>query len=98
MEEVTAKSAIEAYDKTNSEIQIAQLEKMVALEKEKAKAYKQVIKTYSAYITILLRKLVATKGNAVVITSEEVSEAMEKYETRGLQMEGGFGLYFEEVG
>lgn len=82
----------------NSEAQIAQLEKIVAAEKEKAKAYEQIAKIHSAYIAILLKKLVATKGNAVVITSEEVSEAMEKYETRGLPMEGGFGLYFEEVG
>ena len=83
---------------SNSETQRAQLEKIVALEKEKAKAYEQLIKTYSAYIAILLKKLVATKGNAVIITSEDVSEAMEKYETRGLPVEGGFGLYFEEVG
>ena len=83
---------------SNSEIQIAQLEKIVALEKEKAKAYEHLIKTYSAYISILLRKLVATKGNAVVISSDDVKEASEKYETRGLPVEGGFGLYYEEIG
>lgn len=82
----------------NEKIRIWQLEKMVKAEKEKSKAYEQLIRTYSAYISILLRKLVATKGNAVVISSDDVKEAMEKYETRGLPMEGGFGLYFEEVG
>lgn len=98
MEEVTAKGAIEAFDKTNSELQIAQLEKIVAAEKEKAIAYEQIAKIHSAYIAILLKKLEASKDNAVVITSEDVNEAMEKYETRGLPVEGGFGLYFEEVG
>ena len=82
----------------NEKICLWKLEQMLKAEKEKTKAYDQIAKIHSAYIAILLKKLVATKDNAVVITSEEVSEAMEKYETRGLPMEGGFGLYFEEVG
>ena len=89
---------LEKENEANRKIRIGQLEKIVRAEKEKTKAYDQIAKIHSAYIAILLKKLVATKDNAVVITSEEVSEAMEKYETRGLPMEGGFGLYFEEVG
>ena len=85
-------------EKENEAIRIWQLEKIVNAEKEKTKAYDQIAKIHSAYIAILLKKLEASKDNTVVITSEEVSEAMEKYETRGLPVEGGFGLYFEEVG
>lgn len=82
----------------NEKICLWKLEQMLKAEKEKTKAYDQIAKIHSAYIAILLKKLEASKDNTVVITSEEVSEAMEKYETRGLPVEGGFGLYFEEVG
>ena len=82
----------------NEKICLWKLEQMLKAEKEKTKAYDQIAKIHSAYIAILLKKLEASKDNAVVITSEEVSEAMESFETRGLPVEGGFGLYFEEVG
>ena len=68
---------------------------MVAEEREKVKGYEQLAKVHSAYISILLNKLGATKDNMITITAEEVTEALTKYEARALPSEDGFSLYCE---
>lgn len=73
------------------------LKQIIATERKKLKAYKQIVKGHSAYISILLKKLGATKDNVITITAEEVAEALKKYETRGIPIDGGFSLYYEDV-
>lgn len=73
------------------------LKQIIATERKKLKAYEQIVRGYVAYIAILLNKLGATKDNAITITAEEVVEALKKYETRGIPIDGGFNLYYEDV-
>ena len=70
---------------------------MVAEERKKVKGYEQLAKLHSAYISILLNKLGATKDNMITITSAEVTEALKKCEARAMQTEDGFNLYCEVV-
>lgn len=53
-------------------------------EQKKVKGYEELARVHSAYITILLKKLEATKENAVTVTGEEIKEAMQKYEARAM--------------
>ena len=71
------------------------LKKMLLAEREKVAGYEQVAKVHSAYISILLKKLGATKDNAVAFTDAEVKEALSKYEARAIRAENGWGLYCE---
>lgn len=71
--------------------------KMVSDEREKVAGYEQLAKVHSAYISILLKKLGATKDNMITITSEEVKEALNEYEARAMPAEGGFSLYCETI-
>lgn len=73
------------------------LMKMVSDERQKVAGYEQLAKVYSAYISILLNKLGATKDNMIAITSAEVTEALKKYEARALPSEDGFSLYCEVI-
>ena len=68
---------------------------MIADERAKVAGYEQIAKVHSAYISILLIELGATKDNMITITASEVKEALEKYETRAIQVDGGYSLYFE---
>ena len=72
------------------------LVKMLAEEREKIKGYEQIAKVHSAYISILLKRLKATKNKPITITSAEVTEALKKYEARALPSKDGFSLYCEE--
>ncbi len=72
--------------------------KMVTEEREKIAGYEQLAKVHSAYIAILLKKLDATKNNAVCINADEVAEALKNYETRALACDdGSWSLYFEDA-
>lgn len=72
------------------------LMKMVSDERQKVAGYEQLAKVHSAYISILLKKLGATKDNMITITAAEVTEALQKYEARALpNNDGSFGLYCE---
>lgn len=73
------------------------LMRMVAEEREKVRGYKEIAKVHSAYISILLNRLGATKDNMACITAGEVKEAIEKFEARAMLTEDGFGLYCEVV-
>ena len=73
------------------------LMKMVSDERQKVAGYEQLAKVHSAYISILLQKLGATKDNMITITSAEVTEALKKYEARALPSEDGFSLYCEVI-
>lgn len=65
-------------------------------EREKVKGYEELAKIHSAYISILLKELGATKDNMITITAAEVTEALQKYEARALpNKDGSFGLYCE---
>ena len=66
-------------------------------EKEKVRGYEKLAKLHSAYISILLNKLGATKDNMITITAEEVTEALNKYETRAVKSVDGFSLYCESI-
>lgn len=71
------------------------LKEMLMTEREKVAGYEQVAKVHSAYISILLKKLGATKDNTVIITDSEIKEALNKYEARAIKTEDGWGLYCE---
>lgn len=71
--------------------------KMVSEEREKVGGYEQIAKVHSAYISILLKRLGATKDNMITITGEEVTEAMQKYEARAVGADKGFSLYCEVI-
>ena len=73
------------------------LMKMVSEEREKVAGYEQIAKVHSAYISILLKKMGATKDNVITITASEVKEALEKYEARAMQTEDGYSLYCEVI-
>ena len=68
----------------NEEKRNEALVKMVESEREMVAGYEQLAKVHSAYIAILLKKLEATKDNAVTVTGEEIKKAMEKYEARAM--------------
>lgn len=71
--------------------------KMVKESREKVAGYEQVAKIHSAYISILLKRLGATKDNMITITASEVTEAMEKVETRAMPTDDGWSLYCEVI-
>lgn len=71
--------------------------KMVNEEREKVKGYEEIAKVHSAYISILLKKLGVTKDNMITITASEVTEALKKYETRVIRVDGGYSLYCEVI-
>ena len=74
------------------------LRKMLAAEREKVKGYEQLAKVHSAYIDIFLKKLEATKGNAITIDAAEVKKALEHYETRAtVNADGSYSLYCEII-
>ena len=73
------------------------LMKMLAEERQKVAGYEQIAKIHSAYISILLNKLGATKDNMITITASEVKEALKKYEARAIPSEDGYSLYCEVV-
>lgn len=73
------------------------LMKMINEEREKVKGYEEIAKVHSAYISILLRELGATKDNMITITTSEVTEALKKYETRAMQVDGGYSFYCEVI-
>ena len=89
---VTKKQELEKVKKQNGK-----LLKMVAEEREKVAGYEQIAKVHSAYISILLKELGATKDNTITITAGEVKEALEKYEARAMQVDGGYSLYCEVI-
>ena len=64
-------------------------------EREKVKGYEELAKIHSAYISILLKKLEATKDKPITITKEEVKEALTQYEARAIPSTDGFSLYVE---
>lgn len=73
------------------------LKRMVERERQKVKAYERIAKVHSAYISILLNKLGATNDNTITIKTSEVTEAMDKYESRAIPTEDGWQLYCEVI-
>ena len=88
----TKKQELERVKKQNKK-----LLKMINDEREKVAGYEQIAKVHSAYISILLKKLGATKDNIITITAEEVREALRKYEARAMLAEEGYRLYCEVI-
>lgn len=89
---VTKKQELEKVKKQNDKLM-----KMIGEERQKVAGYEQVAQVNSAYISILLKRLGATEDNKVDIQAAEVSEALTKYEARAVAIDGGFGLFYEEV-
>ena len=89
---VAANTLLEQAEKN-----VKKLKQMIQDEREKVKGYEQLAKVHSAYISILLNKLGATKDNMITITASEVTEALKKYEARAIQTEDGFSLYCEII-
>ena len=81
----------------NVKKQNERLLKMVGEAREKVAGYEQIAKVHSAYISILLNKLGATKDNMITITASEVTEALKKYEARAMSTEEGYSLYCEVI-
>lgn len=71
-------------------------EDQLKAEQQKIDGYKEVAKVNSAYISILLKRLGATEDNKVDVKATEITEALEKYETRAEAIDGGFALYYTE--
>ena len=88
----TKKQELERVKKQNKK-----LLKMINDEREKMAGYEQIAKVHSAYISILLNKLGATKDNIITITAEEVRGALRKYEARAMLTEEGYSLYYEVI-
>lgn len=76
------------------------LEKMLNDEKDRVDAHKEIAKVHTAYIAILLKKLGATsEETAFEILDEEVSQAIKKYETKGVaNNKGAWKLFCAEKG
>lgn len=74
------------------------LEQMLKDEKERAKAYGQLMDVYTTYIAILLNRLNATKEMPVAITDEEIKEAMEQYKVMGTYNADGVKVKLYVVG
>ena len=71
--------------------------KMITEERDKVAAYNEIAKVHSAYISILLKELGATKDNMFTITASDITKALDCYETRAVQVEGGYSLYCEVI-
>ena len=90
--ELTKDQELEKVKKQNQ-----RLLKMIEEEREKVAGHEQIAKVHSAYIYILLKRLGATKDNAVGINSQEIAEAIEKDEVRAfISEQGALSLYYEE--
>lgn len=89
---MTKKQELERVKKQNR-----RLLEMIGKEREKVGGYEQLAKVHSAYISILLKRQGASKDNMITVTSEEVKEALKKYEARAIQVEDGYGLYCEVI-
>lgn len=61
----------ESDDKRNEK-----LLQMVRDAKEREIGYEQIARMYTAYISVLLNRLGATEGNEVVITGEDIDNAL----------------------
>ena len=104
LSEDMAKAVYDVEDCTdNLESEVLRLEKRnerllkaVSEEREKIASYEQLAKVHSAYISILLKKLGATEDNKVEIKATEVTEALNKYESRAIATDEGFALYYTE--
>jgi hypothetical protein len=82
----------------NTDKQKEKLKQMLEEEREKVKGYEEVVKLHSAYISILLHRMKATEDNSVVITKEDVKQAMSHFEARAIpKSEGVWAFYCEEV-
>ena len=81
----------------NVKKQNEKLLKMVGEEREKVAGYEQIAKVHSAYISILLNKLGATRKNMITITAREIKEALKMYETRAIRDDDGYSLYCEVI-
>lgn len=65
-------------------------------ERERVKAYEQIVKIYGAYMAVLLRALKATKEKPFKLTHADISKSLEELETRAIPSEEGFEIYVEE--
>ena len=73
---------------------IKHLEGVLKAEKERVAGYEQVAQVHSAYISILLKRLGAREDNAVVISPQEISEAMKGEPPRANVEDGTYKLYY----
>lgn len=88
----TKQQEISALKKKNEK-----LLKMLGEEREKVAGYEQVAKVHCAYISILLKRLGATKDKAVEIQPQEIADNIGKDEARALISGSGvYSLYIEE--
>ena len=73
-------------------------EACIAEEKGKRVGYEELARVHSAYISILLNELGATKDNMITITASEVKEALEKCEVKAVPNDdGSYSLYYEVI-
>ena len=78
---------------------LKKLEKMkqrYETEREKVKAYEQIIQIHSAYMGILLKALGATEEKPFEYTHEAVTNAMENINAMAIPTENGFKLFYVE--
>lgn len=74
------------------------LKQMLEEEREKVKGYEELAKLHSAYISILLHRMKATEENSVVITNEDVNQAMSHFEVRAYPKDiGVWAFYCDEA-
>jgi histone H3/H4 len=73
------------------------MEEQLKAEREKVAGYEELAKIHSSYISILLKRLEATKDKPITITSKDVKEALTKYEARAIPSTDGFRLYCEAI-
>ena len=66
-------------------------------ERERVKAYTQIMQMYGAYMAVMLQALGATKDKPFRLEHTAVTTALENYETRVIPTDGGFDMYVEEL-
>lgn len=66
-------------------------------ERERVKAYTQIMQMYSAYMAVLLQALNATKEKPFKLKNGEITKALKGFETRAVPSEDGFDMYVEKI-
>ena len=78
-------------------MRLKKLKERFETERERVKAYEQVVQIYAGYMALLLRALGATKDEPFKMTHSEISAAMAGPEVRAIPADDGISVYIEEV-
>lgn len=86
--------AIKAKEAARRKRQNEKLRRMLEEEKKSVAGYEELKKIQSAYVAILLKKLGATEDNPVMITSDEIKEALAQDNVRAIIEDVGVWKFY----